>query len=336
METPAASDVEDDWINEDCDDALAHATLNRIRRRRKNRSANREFLSRRCTHESLQTFIDELRSSNNFTRQLRMSKKQFDVLLDFVHDDIAPKYSHGGDAVSARDRLTITLFHWATGISMTSLQTVCRVSKQRISYFVRIVTDAIIKRLTPLYMELPTTTAQWKAIADRFEQRWNFPHTLGAIDGMHVEIAGWQASGSLYWNFKVSNSILLMAIVDADHRFIHIDVGANGRAGDSRVFADMPFMRLFNRGSLNIPEAQKLPNTDFTLPYYLIGDGGFPLCENIMIPFGVARSKTSININFNKCLSRCGVFCGVCSETQRCILVCLLKLDRLLGRYESE
>lgn len=33
----------------------------------------------------------------------------------------------------------------------------------------------------------PTTT-MWKEIAKDFEEQWNFPHCLGAMDGKHVVI----------------------------------------------------------------------------------------------------------------------------------------------------
>ena len=35
----------------------------------------------------------------------------------------------------------------------------------------------------------PTEPEQWKVIADKFQAKCQFPHTLGALDGKHVTIA---------------------------------------------------------------------------------------------------------------------------------------------------
>lgn len=41
-----------------------------------------------------------------------------------------------------------------------------------------------------------------------------------------------QQSGSSYYNYKDTFSVVLLALVDADLRFIFVDVGSNGRVSD--------------------------------------------------------------------------------------------------------
>ncbi|CAH1982139.1 unnamed protein product [Acanthoscelides obtectus] len=64
-------------------------------------------------------------------------------------------------------------------------------------------------------MVFPDTSAKWKELANLFEERWNFPHCLGAIDGKHIDIIPPADSGSYYYNYKGRHSMVLMAIVDA-------------------------------------------------------------------------------------------------------------------------
>lgn len=78
-------------------------------------------------------------------------------------------------------------------------------------------------------MPVPTTKAEWRRIADEYYQKWNFPHTCGSLDGKHVACKCPPASGSTYFNYKKFYSVVLLAMVDADYKFLWADIG--GRWG---------------------------------------------------------------------------------------------------------
>nr|CAH7729057.1 unnamed protein product [Callosobruchus chinensis] len=56
-----------------------------------------------------------------------------------------------------------------------------------VSNIVQEVALAIWNNMQPIYLPEPTTKI-WESIASRFEQRWQFPHCVGAVDGKHVVI----------------------------------------------------------------------------------------------------------------------------------------------------
>jgi hypothetical protein len=58
-----------------------------------------------------------------------------------------------------------------------------------------------------LIFQLPSSEEQWKAIADEFDRRWNFPHYIGALHGKHVLIRQENTVGEFY-NYKGTESIV--------------------------------------------------------------------------------------------------------------------------------
>ena len=50
-------------------------------------------------------------------------------------------------------------------------------------------------------------------------------HMNTAIDGKHVRIQALPHSGSQYYNYKGYYSIIMLAVVDANYKFMYVDVG---------------------------------------------------------------------------------------------------------------
>lgn len=130
------------------------------------------------------------------------------------------------------------------------------------------------------------TEDRWKEIAEVFQNRTQFPNCLGAIDGKHVRIRKPVMSGSLFYNYKNYYSIVLLAIADANYKFIYIDVGAFGKDSDSTVFEGSDFYRRLYNNELNLPKAQSLPQTAGpNMPYMFVADEAFSLSKHIMRPY---------------------------------------------------
>lgn len=75
-----------------------------------------------------------------------------------------------------------------------------------------------------------------KRVALGYEQRQNFPHCVGALDGKRISLQAPPSSGSDYYNYKRFFSIILFAIVDSMYNFLYVNVGSQGRLSDTGVF----------------------------------------------------------------------------------------------------
>lgn len=93
------------------------------------------------------------------------------------------------------------------------------------------------------------------------------------------------SSGSQYYNYKNSFSIILLALVDAQYRFLFIDVGSEGRCSDGGVFRESYLNQAMQRNTLGLPEDAVFKGMDDPMPYFWVADDAFPLRDNIMKPY---------------------------------------------------
>lgn len=133
--------------------------------------------------------------------------------------------------------------------------------------------------------QFPRTEEDWLEIAAGFENKWQFPHCLGAIDGKHVRIIPPKGSGSYFYNYKKSHSVVLMAIANANCEFVYCDVGTNGRVSDGGVINNTRFHEKLLTNSLNIPGPRPLPNSKTVLDHVFVGDEAFAMHNHIIKPY---------------------------------------------------
>ncbi|XP_013419995.1 putative nuclease HARBI1 [Lingula anatina] len=135
-------------------------------------------------------------------------------------------------------------------------------------------------------IKTPTSPEDWRKIANEFYQRWNYPCCVGAVDGKHIAIKQPDDSGSEYFNYKHFFSVILLDVVDANYKFIYVDVGAPGRAGDAGVFNESTINRALLDNSINLPPPVPLEGiAESNISYHLVGDDAFSLQMTMMKPY---------------------------------------------------
>ncbi|XP_014671660.1 PREDICTED: putative nuclease HARBI1 [Priapulus caudatus] len=270
------------------------AAVNIIRRRRRRRARQR-----RCW---VRSFLGDVRSSQfghfnrlmpelrhedpaSFHNFLRIPPDMFDELLTRLNPRITKQDTNYRKAIDPGLKLAATLRHLASGDTYASVKFDFRIPSNTLSLVVKEVCQAIVDEYKNEVIKFPTTPAEWAAVAEQFERRWNVPHGCGAFDGKHVAIRKPANSGSLYHNHQGFFLIVLMGLVDADYNFLWIDVGGDGYMTDAMIFNESELKECLADGSIGFPQPSPLPNDDRNMPYFILADDAFGLHTNLMKPY---------------------------------------------------
>ncbi|KAL3171909.1 hypothetical protein MRX96_013489 [Rhipicephalus microplus] len=178
----------------------------------------------------------------------------------------------------------MTIRFLATGETQRDVAFNFLAGRSTVSSIVSGVSEAFWLVLQPLYLQHPSTTDEWMKISQEFHERWNIPHCLGAIDGKHVTIESPANSGSMNFNYKGSFSKSLLAVCDAQYRFIYVEVGHSGSESDGGIFSRCNLQKNILQGALGLPPVSTVGN-EGPLPYFFVSDEAFPLKEHVMRPY---------------------------------------------------
>ena len=238
-----------------------------------------------------------------FFKSFRMTPTRFEQLLSWVAPHIH-KSSKIRDVATPSERLCITLRYLATGDAQTTIASSYRVSPPVVSRIIRETCSVIWTELQKQdYLAVPTSEESWQNIAVEFEEKWNFPNCLGAIDGKHIIMQAPPRSGSDYFNYKRSHSIVLMAVCDAKYEFTLVDIGDAGRQSDGGVYKNSHLGYAIDTNTVNRPVKGTLPSNGKEYPYVFVADDAFQLKTFMLKPFAQLGMDLQKKI-FNYRLSR--------------------------------
>lgn len=230
-----------------------------------------------------------------------MSPVAFDHLLSLLKGRLTKTSRR--EPIGPTERLAMTLRFLATGDAMRSIAWSYRLGKCTAHKILLDTCQVIWDILQPIYLP-PPTPETWIQNAKKFEEMWHFPHAVGSIDGKHVVIQQPVGGGSDFYNYKGTNSVVLLAITDAEYRFVIVDIGVNGRMSDAAIFNRSDFLQALESGQLGLPDPCPLPGQILKAPYVFLGDEGFPLRNDLLKPYRAAELDTERYKIFNYRLSR--------------------------------
>ncbi|KAL7295054.1 hypothetical protein TKK_0011652 [Trichogramma kaykai] len=178
------------------------------------------------------------------------------------------------------ERLVLTIRYLATGLSFTQLSLLFLMGISTVKSIIEETLTTLWDILSLIHMSAPSHD-KFLQISKEFYNKWGMPHCLGAID-------------------------VYQAVVDANYRYIFIDVGAYGSQSDGGVYKKSELKQALDHNFLDIPsinDQSNQANQEIQVPYFFVGDGAYPLSNNIMKPFP-GEKLTRKQLLFNQKLSR--------------------------------
>ncbi|XP_049700170.2 uncharacterized protein LOC126055353 [Helicoverpa armigera] len=259
-------------------------------------------IHRNRTSATMEEQLNELvaEPTDEFKKFSRMSLNDFEYLLSQISTRISKQDTQLRKAIPAQIRLAITLRYLATGDDFESLHFLFKVSPQIISKIIPEVCHALCEVLED-EIKIPSCPEEWLRIERGFARK--FPRAVGSIDGKHIVLDCPFNSGSVYYNYKRTYSIVLLALVDSQYNFMFADIGCQGRISDGGVFTNSILWNKMCTNSLNLPPPHPLPGSNIDVPYVFLGDGAFALSEHLMKPYPDQHNIGSAKREFNKRLS---------------------------------
>lgn len=145
-------------------------------------------LERRFLQGASDNLIPEMLNYNDmkYYNLLRVTPMLFEKLLEIVGPKIEKQYAIR-EPIAPRTRLEATLRYLASGDSMASVSYLFRIGHTTISNIISDTCQCIWDALKEKVFLNPTAD-NWRKVAKDFNDIWNYPNCIGAIDGKHVDI----------------------------------------------------------------------------------------------------------------------------------------------------
>ncbi|KRT84856.1 hypothetical protein AMK59_1374 [Oryctes borbonicus] len=240
-----------------------------------------ENLQREELGEFIHLYENLRKDPNKFFEYCRMSIDCFDLLLNKIQHKLSKQTTACRRSISPTERLIVCLRYLATGTSFRSIALTFRMGISTVGMIVLETCAALWEELQSQYMPFPTQE-HLQNVMHRFQMRYNFPNCFGAIGGMHCKI---KCPANLVRSkySKKHFSVVLQAVVDADHRFTFVEVG--GGEDNDDTFTSSMLHTLLENNRFNVPNSTYLPNSTIQAPNVLVADAGFPLKTYLMRPY---------------------------------------------------
>ncbi|XP_028405233.1 uncharacterized protein LOC114527736 [Dendronephthya gigantea] len=193
-------------------------------RRKANRQRRSAWYVKGRTDKWWDNMISGRLPENNWKKNFRMSRQQFEKLVNELNQLIAPNLtSPNYRVISSTKKVGIALYYLKDTGSLSMTANAFNVSICTVSKIIREVCSAITYKLGPKYVKLPQTAEDMIEKASEFLSKYGMHQAFGCIDGTHVPILRPTEHSQDYFCYKQYFSLNVQAICDFKGMFMDID-----------------------------------------------------------------------------------------------------------------
>ncbi|XP_052790018.1 putative nuclease HARBI1 isoform X2 [Mya arenaria] len=229
--------------------------------------------------------MDRAPNLNDLTEMEIIQRYRFDMngilyLEQLIGNGITPKVNRN-NAISARQKILITLRYLATGPIQLNDSDLHKVSQPTVSRVLTRVIDVLSSPdIVKQFIRFPTMDDQFRRNSLQFQGIARFPNVIGVIDGTHIGIKAPHEHEEVFVNRK------------------GVHARWPGSVHDSRVLRESGLIELFEGGHAN--------------GYYLLGDSGYPAKRWLLTPYLAPQNATEEG--YNRVIVACCVLHNICKE----------------------
>ena len=269
----------------------------------------------------LEEMLNNRALNSLWKRHFRVSRGTFDYICGMVSLDIQCQNTRFRQAIPVQKRAAIALWRLGSGNSYRSTAITFGIGKPSAIKICHSFSEAMNRRKND-FISLPAHEDDVKETISKFEEKLNFPHVVGAIDGTHVEIKAPLINPADYFNRKQKYSIVTQAVADSRMLFTDVSTGWLGSIHDARVLRLSRVFREIENGTILTQPVTVINGTN--VRPLLLGDPAYPLRPWRMTPFPTGGALTAAQQRFNCHLSKARVIIertfGKLKSRWRCLL----------------
>lgn len=266
-------------------------------RRKANRKRRSTWYVKGRTDKWWDNMISGRLPEDNWKKNFRLSRQQFEQLENELNPYIAPNpTSPNHRALTSMKKLGITLYYLKDTGSLSMTANAFGISICTVSKVIREVCSAITYKLGPKYVRLPQTEEEMIEKASEFLSKYGMQQAFGCIDGTHVPILRPIEHSQDYFCYKQYFSLNVQAVCDYKGMFMDIDCMWPGSVHDAKVFSNSSIGTKLRNEEMPITYHEIVPGRS-KVPNYLIGDPAYPLTAYCMKEYEKCSCNSEVLFN---------------------------------------